>query len=114
MSRLKEKDTELLLGGQTIDLSSNEYSYLGGEFLDNVDDFVEVLIYDTNKNFLESLRFNNIYNRLVTYSGKDYHKCNSFYSGKNERLTLVFFVKKIQVNRHPPLQRSKVHLIKFK
>ncbi len=32
MSRLKEKDTELLLGGQTIDLSSNEYSYLGGEF----------------------------------------------------------------------------------
>ena len=54
MSRLKEKDTELLLGGQTIDLSSNEYSYLGGEFLDNVDDFVEVLIYDTNKNFLES------------------------------------------------------------
>ena len=25
-----------------------------------------------------------------------------------------FQVKKIQVNRHPPLQRSKVHLIKFK
>jgi hypothetical protein len=79
----------------------------------NLDDYKKLII-DKNKNFLESLRFNNIYNRLVTYSGKDYHKCNSFYSGKNERLTLVFFVKKIQVNRHPPLQRSKVHLIKFK
>lgn len=54
MSRINEKDSELLLGGQTVDLSSNEYSYLGGEFLDNADDFVEVLIYDTNENFLES------------------------------------------------------------
>ena len=57
--------------------------------------------------------FNNIFNRLITYSGQDFHKCNSFYSGKKERLTLVFFVKKIQTNAYPPLQRSKANLIKF-
>ena len=71
------------------------------------------LILDTNKNFEESVRFNNIFNRLITYSGQDFHKCNSFYSGKKERLTLVFFVKKIQTNAYPPLQRSKANLIKF-
>ena len=71
------------------------------------------LIIDTNKNFDESVRFNNIFNRLITYTGKDFHKCNSFYSGKEERLTLVFFVKKIQTNAYPPIQRSEANLIKF-
>ena len=46
-------------------------------------------------------------------TGKDFHKCNSFYSGKEERLTLVFFVKKIQTNAYPPIQRSEANLIKF-
>jgi len=71
------------------------------------------LILDRNKDFEESIRFNNKFNRLITYTGKDFHKCNSFYSGKKERLTLVFFLKKIQSSAHPPVQRSKANLIKF-
>ena len=54
MSRLNNTDLELLQTGQDIDLSSPDYAYLGGEFTDNVNDYVEVLIYDTNENFLES------------------------------------------------------------
>lgn len=54
MARLNEKDTELLYNGQTVNLSAEEYSYLGGEFLENEGDFVEVLVHDTNENFLES------------------------------------------------------------
>tara|TARA_B100000780_G_C21105627_1_gene446411 strand:- start:735 stop:1472 length:738 start_codon:yes stop_codon:yes gene_type:complete len=73
----------------------------------------ERLIIDTNKNFEESIRFNNKFNRLITYTGKDFHKCNSFYSGKEERLTLVFFVAKILSNANTPLVRSKANLIKF-
>ena len=71
------------------------------------------LIIDTNKNFEESIRFNNKFNRLITYTGKDFHRCNSFYSGKEERLTLVFFIKKIKTNILPPIQRSEANLIKF-
>ena len=54
MARLNPKDSELTLTGQTIDLSSNKYAYLGGEFLTNPRDYIEVLIYDVNNNFLES------------------------------------------------------------
>ena len=54
MSRLNETDLELLHTGQDIDLSSNPYAYLGGNFTENPNDYVEVLIYDTNENFLES------------------------------------------------------------
>lgn len=54
MARLNEKDRELTATGQTIDLSSNKYAYLGGEFLTNPNDYIELLIYDLNNNFLES------------------------------------------------------------
>ena len=54
MSRLNETDLELLHTGQDIDLSSKPYAYLGGNFTENPNDYVEVLIYDTNENFLES------------------------------------------------------------
>ena len=49
MSRLNEKDLELLQTGQTINLSTVENAYYGGEFTTNPNDCVEVFIYDTNK-----------------------------------------------------------------
>jgi len=54
MSRLNKTDLELLQTGQNIDLTSIDYAYLGGEFATNPNDYVEVLIYDKNENFLES------------------------------------------------------------
>ena len=54
MSRLNEKDLELLQAGQTVNLSAAENAYYGGEFTTNPNDCVEVLIYDTNDNLLES------------------------------------------------------------
>ena len=56
MSRLNETDLELLHTGQDIDLSDpkGRWAYLGGNFTENPNDYVEVLIYDTNENFLES------------------------------------------------------------
>ena len=54
MPRLNEKDAELVLSGEKVDLSSNEYAYIGGEFLSDPEDYIEVLIYDLNENFLES------------------------------------------------------------
>ena len=54
MSRLNNTDLELLQTGQNIDLSSKKYAYLGGEFTENPNDYVEILVHDTNENFLES------------------------------------------------------------
>ena len=54
MSRIDKKDLDLLPTGQVINLSSTEFAYIGGEFLSNENDYIEILIYDINENFLES------------------------------------------------------------
>ena len=56
MSRLNKQDLELLQTGKDVDLSDPEgrWAYLGGEFTENPNDYVEVLIYDNKENFLES------------------------------------------------------------
>jgi hypothetical protein len=53
MARLNQKDSDLLNTNQVIDLSSQKYAYLGGEFGSNTNDYIEVLIY-SGDNFLES------------------------------------------------------------
>lgn len=53
MARLNQKDTDLLNTNQVIDLSSQKYAYLGGEFGLNSNDYIEVLVY-SGENFLES------------------------------------------------------------
>lgn len=53
MARLNQKDSDLLNTNQVIDLSSQKYAYLGGEFGSNSNDYVEVLVY-SGENFLES------------------------------------------------------------
>ena len=67
MSRLNEKDAELVLSGDRINLSDPQFTYLGGEFLTNPNDYVEVLIYDTDDNFLES----------ATVNSEDYYHDNN-------------------------------------
>ena len=56
MSRLNETDLELLYTGGEVNLSEPDgrWAYLGGEFDSNPDDYVEVLIHNTNEDFLES------------------------------------------------------------
>ena len=54
MSKLKEKDLELLSTGKSLDLSSPSRAYLGGQFGTNENDYVQISVYDVNDNFLES------------------------------------------------------------
>ena len=54
MSRINQKDKELLAAGLTIDLNSPNFNYIGGPFLSNQNDYIEALIHDSNANFLES------------------------------------------------------------
>ena len=53
---LDTKDIQVLDTGKVFSISSQDsnYAYLGGDFSTNPNDYVEILIYDTNNNFLES------------------------------------------------------------
>lgn len=66
----------------------------------------KLLTTDQNS-YYETCRVNNIYNRLFAYDGNNYHRANSFFTGEEERLTLVFFIKQINSSVFFPAQRSR-------
>jgi len=51
--------------------------------------------------FIEKVRFENIYNRLIMYDTKEFHAANSYYTSKDNRLTLGFFIGGISANKWP-------------
>jgi len=53
--------------------------------------------------FIEKVRFENIYNRLIMYDTKEFHGVNSYYTpeDKDDRLTLAFFIEGIRANKWP-------------
>ena len=53
-SRLNEKDREILIGNEPFNYNSIENTYFGGYFGNDSEDYVEVMIYDTNDNLLET------------------------------------------------------------
>lgn len=65
--------------------------------------------YNNNK-FVESIRVENVYNRLILFEGGEYHGVPTFYSDDDEpRLTQVFFIKKLKsTNSLEPVVRSKL------
>jgi hypothetical protein len=58
-----------------------------------------------NSAFEETVRFNNVYNRLISFDAQVYHGANNFHTNKEPRLTQVFFVNSIKSNSKTPLQR---------
>lgn len=68
--------------------------------LDNIDRYVEELEKNNNK-FEESIVFQNRYNRMISFDGKNFHKVHSYDIGKEPRLTQVFFVNGLRVNTTP-------------
>ena len=55
------------------------------------------------EHFIEKTRFANIYNRMIAYDAKEFHRANSYYNeeGKDARLTLVFFIGGLDVGLFP-------------
>lgn len=62
-----------------------------------------------NDQFVETIKVENIFNRLMVFEGEVFHGVPSFFSETEEdRLTLVFFVKKLEVRGDTsPIQRSR-------
>jgi hypothetical protein len=60
--------------------------------------------------YIETIRFNNVYNRLIAFDSSCAHGVNSYYSDSDPRLTQVFFVTKIDTKTKPPILRQKKYL----
>lgn len=58
----------------------------------------------------ETIRFNNIYNRMICFDAESAHGVNNYYSSKEPRLTQVFFVEKIEADVASPISRHKKYL----
>lgn len=60
--------------------------------------------------FDEIVRVNNVYNTLIIYEGRHFHSANQFFgkSLKDSRLAQVFFINKIDAQKHSsfPLNRT--------
>jgi hypothetical protein len=54
-----------------------------------------------NSQFIETVRFSNIYNRMIAYDGSQYHVVNNLYGDKEPRLTQVFFFETISSDWFP-------------
>jgi hypothetical protein len=57
-----------------------------------------------NDMFIETARFQNAYNRLVSYDGTQFHAANGYESNEEFRLTQVFFVHEVH-SYGSPIQR---------
>ena len=76
-------------------------------YSDGTDDEYDISIQNNNGCFDETTRFNNLYNRLVSFDGKSYHGANNFYTESESRLTQVFFVYEINTKSLCPIDRMK-------
>lgn len=62
-----------------------------------------------NSKFDETVRVNNIYNRMISYDAHYYHAANSYYTpeGSDERLILVYFIQNIKGVKLPATRMFK-------
>jgi hypothetical protein len=74
-------------------------------YLSGVDDDYDNVLKATNDCFTETARFDNIYNRLVSFDAKTFHAANNFYTEGQPRLTQVFFVHSLTTESRYPLDR---------
>ena len=62
---------------------------------------------EKNAAFIETARFQNVYNRLVLYDGGMPHRFNSCFSDNDSRLVQVIFVRSLEGSFESPVTRIK-------
>jgi hypothetical protein len=82
-------------------------------FIENHNRFKEgkiAMTTDYHNMFDEIVRVNNVYNTLIIYEGSHFHAANQFFGKtlKDSRLAQVFFINKIDAQKHSsfPLHRT--------
>lgn len=68
----------------------------------NKSDFYNTKLTENNSQYEETIKFSNIYNRLIAYDGSQHHGVTKFVGpDRQPRLTQVFFVKEISSSHFP-------------
>jgi hypothetical protein len=88
---------------------TNTHTVRDALYKSGIDNDYDEVITKKNSCFEETVRFQNYYNRLVAYDGDLFHGVNSFYTEKEPRLTLVFFIKSFNADSGYPLFRANVN-----
>ena len=60
-----------------------------------------------NSGYVETVRFANIYNRLISFESTQHHAATSLYVTEQPRLTLVFFVNGVHPQIEPKLKKAR-------
>lgn len=76
-------------------------------FVNSIDDNYDHVLTRSNSAFKETVRFNNIYNRMICFDSQTFHGINSFYTEKEPRLTQAFFVVSLETDSGMPLERMR-------
>ena len=92
-----------LIDESLFDTSSAKEDY----YLHSIDNDFDGAWARTNSAFKETARFNNVYNRLISFDSETFHGINSFYTDKEPRLTQPFFVTKVTTDSATPLLRMR-------
>ena len=79
-------------------------------YLNGIDNNFDESLKAHNGSFTETVRFQNVYNRLISFDGHTAHGANSLYTNTEPRLTQVFFVKNLECTGLGPIQRHKQFL----
>jgi hypothetical protein len=95
-----------LVDKEKLDLSNAKKDF----YKNGIDSDYDNLIQRHRDAYIETIRFNNVYNRLIAFDSSSAHGVNSYYSDSDPRLTQVFFVTKIDTNTKPPILRQKKYL----
>jgi hypothetical protein len=76
-------------------------------FTHKKDEGYEETLSEWNSGYIETARFANIYNRLISFESTQYHAATSLYVTDQPRLTLVFFANGVHPQVEPKLKRVK-------
>ena len=92
-----------LVDPSKIDGSSAKHDF----YKNGTDSNYDELIQQHRSAYIETIRFNNVYNRLIAFDSDSAHGVNSYYSDTEPRLTQVFFVTKLETKTVLPISRHK-------
>jgi hypothetical protein len=79
-------------------------------YRNGIDNDYDRRITEHRQAYIETIKFNNVYNRLICFDTECAHGVNSFYSTTEPRLTQVFFVEEINTDIPPPIVRHQKYL----
>lgn len=72
-----------------------------------IDNNYDETIVKHNSQFIETARFDNYYNRLISFDSDVYHGVTNYYSSTEPRLTQVFFLYNLESSCQTPIERMR-------